>query len=544
MSDYILSPISPVVNDFPEANSKWKERNDRQLRLWGVHGQERIIQAHVCLLNATAVGSEVLKNIVLPGFGQFSIVDGKNVTPQDLGVNFYITKEGIGKNRAEVVSQIIAELNPEVQGSFLASDPEEVLETSSSFFDRFNFIIASNMKPQSLRKLAQYCYDNKKVLIIVRSYGMIGYIRTITRSHEIVEAKLDQDIDDLRISNPWPELLQFAEQQDYSKMDAKTHSHTPYLVILIKALKEYRSKHNGNLPSTRDEKEEFKNLIVDSSLNFLDEENFQEAHSKYFQAIQQPEIPQTVQDVFNDDQIKNLTAQSSDFWFMAAAVKKFVENEGQGTLPLQGRVPDMHADTDRYVKLQTLYRRKARSDVATVSKYLKELLKEHGRGEDSISDMDVKEFCKNSYYLRVIHFRPLDVELNTPNKSEIQMHLSDPNSAMPFYIMLCGVDRFYEKFGRYPGDDKAKDLEQDAQDLSKIVAEILSECEVEDGTFNTDAYVKEMVRYGACELHNISSLIGGVAGQELIKLCTKQRVPLNNTWIYNGISSQSTAFEA
>jgi amyloid beta precursor protein binding protein 1 len=512
--------------------------------LWGIHGQERITQAHICLLNATAVGSEVLKNIVLPGFGQFSIVDGKNVTPQDLGVNFYVTKEGIGKNRAEVVSQIIAELNPEVQGSFLANDPDEVLESSSSFFDRFNFIIASNMKPQSLKKLSQYCYDNKKVLIIVRSYGMIGYIRTITRSHEIIEAKLDQDIDDLRIPNPWPELLSFADSQDYSQMQNHTHSHTPYPIILIKGIKQWREKNGGRLPESRDEKEDFKNLIKDTSRMFYAETNFEEAYNKYFQAIQMPEIPQSVQDVFNDDQIKNLNSSSSDFWFMAAAVKKFVENEGQGTLPLQGRVPDMHADTDRYVKLQSLYRRKARSDITNVGQYLKELLKQHGRNEDAISEMDLKEFGKNSYYLRVVHFRSLEDELGAPNKGEIQEHLYNPDSAVPFYVMLRGVDRFYEKHGYYPGDDNSKDLENDTQELTKIARELLTEFEVEDGVLDVDSYVKETVRYGACELHNISSLIGGVAGQEMIKLCTKQRVPLNNTWVYNGINSFSSAFEA
>jgi amyloid beta precursor protein binding protein 1 len=83
--------------------------------------------------------------------------------------------------------------------------------------------------------------------------------------------------------------------------------------------------------------------------------------------------------------------------------------------------------------------------------------------------------------------------------------------------------------------------------LSKITHELLAELEIDisdSPPFDIDAHVKEMTRYGACELHNISSLIGGVAGQELIKLCTKQRIPLNNTWIYNGINSFSTAFEA
>ena len=36
-------------------------------RLWGEHGQQELETASVCLINATAAGTETLKNLVLPG---------------------------------------------------------------------------------------------------------------------------------------------------------------------------------------------------------------------------------------------------------------------------------------------------------------------------------------------------------------------------------------------------------------------------------------------------------------------------------------------
>ena len=36
-------------------------------RLWGDHGQKKLENAKVCLINATALGTEILKNLVLPG---------------------------------------------------------------------------------------------------------------------------------------------------------------------------------------------------------------------------------------------------------------------------------------------------------------------------------------------------------------------------------------------------------------------------------------------------------------------------------------------
>ena len=36
-------------------------------RLWGDHGQSALESAQVCLVNATATGTETLKNLILPG---------------------------------------------------------------------------------------------------------------------------------------------------------------------------------------------------------------------------------------------------------------------------------------------------------------------------------------------------------------------------------------------------------------------------------------------------------------------------------------------
>ncbi|GCC42300.1 hypothetical protein chiPu_0026397, partial [Chiloscyllium punctatum] len=54
-------------------------------RLWGDHGQEALEAAHVCLINASATGTEILKNLVLPGIGSFTIVDGSTVAGEDVG---------------------------------------------------------------------------------------------------------------------------------------------------------------------------------------------------------------------------------------------------------------------------------------------------------------------------------------------------------------------------------------------------------------------------------------------------------------------------
>ena len=53
-------------------------------RLWGDHGQQALETAHVCLVNATALGTEILKSLVLPGVGSFTIVDGFTIREDDV----------------------------------------------------------------------------------------------------------------------------------------------------------------------------------------------------------------------------------------------------------------------------------------------------------------------------------------------------------------------------------------------------------------------------------------------------------------------------
>jgi len=73
------------------ASSEKTRRYDRQLRLWGDHGQQRLERSRVCMVGgANAVACETLKSLVLPGVGAFTIVDQKATTKEDVGNNFFL----------------------------------------------------------------------------------------------------------------------------------------------------------------------------------------------------------------------------------------------------------------------------------------------------------------------------------------------------------------------------------------------------------------------------------------------------------------------
>lgn len=50
---------------------------------------------------------------------------------------------------------------------------------------------------------------------------------------------------------------------------------------------------------------------------------------------------------------------------------------------------------------------------------------------------------------------------------------------------------------------------------------------------------EEVARAKGGELHNISALTGGMISQEVIKIITKQYIPIDNTCIFDGITSKT-----
>ena len=57
-----------------------QDKYDRQIRLWGPHGQRILSSSRILLLGANPSGSETLKNLVLPGIKHFTIVDDSKIT--------------------------------------------------------------------------------------------------------------------------------------------------------------------------------------------------------------------------------------------------------------------------------------------------------------------------------------------------------------------------------------------------------------------------------------------------------------------------------
>lgn len=127
----------------PNANGK---RYDRQVRLWGAHGQARLEASKICVIGAGPMCTEALKNLVLGGIASFTIIDHNKVTEDDLKNNFFFQPDQLGAARAESACKLLRELNDQVKGSFSDAVIDDLLQTAPDFLEAYNLVIVEQVR--------------------------------------------------------------------------------------------------------------------------------------------------------------------------------------------------------------------------------------------------------------------------------------------------------------------------------------------------------------------------------------------------------------
>jgi NEDD8-activating enzyme E1 regulatory subunit len=220
----------------------------------------------------------------------------------------------------------------------------------------------------------------------------------------------------LRIDNPFPSLLQKALSIDLPSLDQTTHSHIPFIYILIQAAAQWRATHNDTLPKTFAERKAFQRFIEDMKMK-IDEENFDEASAQAFRVAPQP-IPTGIRKLFDDPALNppgGLNRDSKPFFHLLAALKEYVlsQEEGRQTLPLSANLPDIKSDTKSYVEVQTMYKERAREErdmyKVVLLKQLRSISAQGATSSDqallesfNISEGTIDDFVKNSHGLTVL----------------------------------------------------------------------------------------------------------------------------------------------
>ncbi|KAA8570941.1 hypothetical protein MFRU_011g00230 [Monilinia fructicola] len=522
MMEVVTEQTPPVLQGPSEKEKKY----DRQLRLWAASGQSALENAKLLLLNSGSgtVGVETLKNLVLPGIGKFTIADEAIVDEADLGVNFFLDEESLGQSRAERCVKLLQELNPDVKGDWYPKVKDGKLHQlfEGEKEEKYTLIIHSfPIEPRILALAEKYSAAHKVPLISIHSAGFYSYFKTnLPGNFPIVETHPDSTATtDLRLLKPWPELSSFAADltKNIDTLSDHEHGHIPYLILLLHFLGKWKEEH-GSYPGTYKEKTEFRTTVSNGSRrNNAEggEENFDEAIAAVLKNISVRDLASSVKEVFDYEPTE--AESQSEFWIIADAVKKFYEKHNE--LPLPGSVPDMKAQSSIYVQLQNIYKAKARQDVQEVLQTIRDQRRD-------IKVERVEEFCKNAAFIKLIRGSDPTTDLEKIAKSEFENDENSPLTMMPLsnlpiYLALRATSHV------------------PSATSPEILAQIDKEIPNASSNQRVVQVAEELARAKGGELHNISSLTGGMVAQEIIKIVTKQYVPIDNTCIFDGITSRT-----
>lgn len=578
-----------MAEAFPSAlvGPSSKERKyDRQLRLWAASGQQALEESRVLLVNSDepwgkhntgvsgVVGVETLRNLVLPGIGGFTIVDPALVTEPDLGVNFFLEEESLGKSRAEETCRLLRELNPDVDGSFytkvtsfnlkLLYDVSELTKTEyksitellkePDFLPQHKLVLVSGpVKRPSLEAICKAAKAFGIPVIYTRSVGFYStFSLQLPAAFPIVETHPDpESTQDLRLLNPWPELAAAgASIRNLDSLDDHQHGHVPYILLLLHHLEQWKEAHNDQVPSNYKEKSEFREMVRSSARTSNPEggeENYDEAVAAVLKSLNPFSLRSSLREIFEMEECKHPAPDSANFWIIAAAIREYYQRHS--VLPLPGSLPDMKAQSADYVSLQNIYKSKARKDIEEVTKIVRSLEAQLGPRPAPASDKDIEVFCKNAAHIKVIHGRDIPiVDGEASILKAIRNNINIPDSLVPTFLAFQVLDDIITDIQAGKKSEEALDDEQ-AWDsaIDRILGALKSEdpsaIEEEDARERIQQAAQELRRTQGGELHNISSLTGGLVAQEALKVITRQYVPLDNTCIFDGVRSRSEMYK-
>lgn len=466
---------------------------DRQIRLWSETGQGSLGEAHFLILGVSATTTELAKNVVLAGVGAVTIVDEHRVSAADCAASFFMQSTDEGRNRAQAVVELIAQLNSETVVTGVSENPDAFLKNAK--LSSYTLVVTTRITRDRLNKLEKYFPETP--VLQLESFGFFGRLRCMFRLHTVLESHPESKVE-LHLHSVWPALQEFSDSINLETISDYEHEHVPYIVLLIKGLDLWRASHGDSKIQSAAEKSQFKQLLREFARSY-EQENVQEAVRNAWR-VSAPAVPEGVREILEFE------APPAPFFVLAAALKVFVEKHNE--LPLSGYLPDMKSDTNWYTRAINIYREKSTADLKEFTQYYHELCTRLDLRP--LCSSAIETFCKNSRYIRV------------------QVGVSSEQDAAAIVAADSDVKELFsciEAANDYLAMLEHQSWSSEPSSLDHLVRAIGSD----------SATVRKLWSSGGEELHSIASFMGGLGAQEAIKLAMDQYTPIMHTLVYDGI---------
>lgn len=162
------------------------------------------------------------------------------------------------------------------------------------------------IKPTDLATIQAYGQQHQTPLVAIHTAGFYSYFRiSLPGAFPIVDTHPDvEKTVDLRLTQPWPELEEFAREltKDIDSLNDHDHGHLPYVVLLLHHLDKWRAEHDGEYPTEYKTKVEFRKSVAAAARTSSaegGEENFDEAVAAVNRNVKKHQLESTLKEVFD-----------------------------------------------------------------------------------------------------------------------------------------------------------------------------------------------------------------------------------------------------
>ena len=173
----------------------------RSIFTYGLETMKKLSTMKVLIVGMRGLGVETAKNIILSGPGEVDIFDPSLVKINDLGSNFFLSEEDVGKKkRDEACISKLSELNPYVKVSILKlEDKKDINEYIKIFCEKilnYNVVVFTEIQPMYfIAQVDNVCRLKNIKLIYGICLGLAGYIFTDFGPNHIIYDETGEEIE-------------------------------------------------------------------------------------------------------------------------------------------------------------------------------------------------------------------------------------------------------------------------------------------------------------------------------------------------------------
>ncbi|KAJ7856758.1 hypothetical protein B0H14DRAFT_2507719 [Mycena olivaceomarginata] len=157
-----------------------KARTAHAKAILGPELHQRLAETKVLLVGAGGIGCELLKNIVLTGFGKITLLDLDTIDLSNLNRQFLFRKKDVKQSKALVAAQTAAPFNPNVSISPIYGNIKEP-QYDLEWFKQFDIVLNALDNLDARRHVNKMCMAAQIPLVESGTAGYLGQVQPIIK---------------------------------------------------------------------------------------------------------------------------------------------------------------------------------------------------------------------------------------------------------------------------------------------------------------------------------------------------------------------------